>query len=141
MKHLKLISSVFLLILIGSCQNNTKKILVLFDNVETLEIDSKVISRGLVIGEVKKMNLYQDKVLVELAIQNDVHIPQGSSFSIVQNGLIDNGIVEVKFNSKTKNFMSSNDTIAGTSKIGIYKLNDFIDAVKKVSKKDSVSRQ
>jgi ABC-type transporter Mla subunit MlaD len=124
MKKVVIILCVFFLL---SCNNNTKKIYVIFDNVETLEPNSKVTCKGIEIGKIDKIDLYGDKVLVELTMKDKYKITKESKFLINQSSLLGSGNIEVIVNIKNVELIRNNDTLIGANtKNDIHKLIELL---------------
>ena len=102
------------LIILQSC--NSKKsyeLNVTFPNVEGLTTKSNVQSNGLEIGYVKKMKLINDGVLVTVAIEDSVKIPENSTFLLKEPGLMGDKCIDVVLNKTSKVNYKENDTIKG----------------------------
>lgn len=103
----------FVLLTLASCSDDGYKLYVLFDNVEGLAEDSKVTSSGYTIGRIENMRLHKSGVVAELRFDNDVQIPQGSSFSIITPGLISPPQIDVELDYDKKVYYKSGDTLIG----------------------------
>ncbi len=110
MKHITILFFAFLLL---SCNNNSNKIYVLFDNVETLDEKSNVTCKGIEVGKISNIDLLGNQVLVELSINNKYPIPKESIFSIKQDGLLGNGHIDIEINLKNNQNIKCNDTLKG----------------------------
>lgn len=121
---------VFLLVfqIIISCQNGSTSLNLVFENVEGLEIGSKVKCNGVNVGEVSRLKLLQTgEVVVTIEVDSDVKIPTNSLFFIDDSGLIGYKTVKVKL-SDSPNFYIANDTIVGKS-IARPQKNEFLNTI------------
>ena len=127
----------FIIFFLVCCSKESKNRLnILFDNAEGLKIGSIVKLRGVKIGEVTKMTLLGDSVLVSVDLSNDKKIPINSKFSIV-NSII--GVCTIIIEpSDEKKIMNHTDTASGSySEKGI--LDTFLsDSANKKNVKDFI---
>ncbi len=69
--------------LASACSNsNKRKLTVIFDRVDHLEVGSKVYMKGLPIGRVISLVLAEKGVLARIKLEKDVQVPKGSKFSV-----------------------------------------------------------
>ena len=78
-----------------SLQSNEQLIKIRFNNVAGLEIGDKVTVNGLRKGYVKDMHVEPNYVLVEVSIDNDVHLKKDATFAISMLDLMGGKKVEV----------------------------------------------
>ncbi len=84
--------------------SNKRFLYAVYDRVDGLEKDNKVLVNGLNIGKVNRLSFIPEtsKIIVELYIQNEVDIPDNSVAIIYGADLLGTKAIEVKFgNSKT----------------------------------------
>ena len=125
-------------ILFASCDNNENKVFVLFEEVNTLDLNSKVFCKGIEVGKVDDMILFNDKVLVELSIYKKYKIQHDSKVYIAQNGLIDIGHIEIESTSKSNVFLKPNDTVVGFGKDDNNYSRKILDLIKNNVNTDSI---
>lgn len=98
--------------LASACSNsNNRRLTVIFDRVDHLEIGSKVYMKGLLIGEVIVLDLADKGVLAKIKIEKDVNIPKGSTF-LIDPSLFGNASIIVE-PSGQQIYLTSNDTSLG----------------------------
>lgn len=145
---MKRFSILFILTLLTlSCSSDKYRLYVVFDNVEGLSEDSKVTSSGLTIGSIEDLKLHENGVLAELEFDNDVRIPEGSLFRIIEPGLISSPVIDVELASNEKNNYKSGDTLNGKLRghpffeakplpdtLRVEKLHQLIDTLAKLKK-------
>ncbi|UMY66251.1 MlaD family protein [Flavobacterium sp. HJ-32-4] len=100
--------------LLDSCsqRQETYRMYVKFNNVEGLNIESIVESRGVTIGKVRKMDLCQNGVIVEVEIDKKVKIPVDSKFCVKDRGVLTRSI-EVTMVGKKRKILTEKDTVDG----------------------------
>jgi ABC-type transporter Mla subunit MlaD len=131
MKHKTILFFAFILL---NCSNNSNKIYVLFDNIETLDENSNVTCNGIKVGKISNIDLFGNQVIVELSINNKYPIPKESIFLIKQDGLLGNGHIDIEINLKNNQKIKCNDTLKG--------INNNIsssDKLIRILKKDSIN--
>jgi len=92
---------------------NEFKVYVLFDRVDGLVKDCNVQTKGIQIGKVTNLDIYKNKVIVELTIDPIRKIPKNSEFRQVSIDILGNKSVEVNY-SNNKNLIKNLDTIIGS---------------------------
>lgn len=100
---------IFLSFLLFVACNNTYHINLKTEDAMSLKMDSKVKHSGIVIGNVSKMQIYGNSVLVQLAINKKYKIPKHSSFYL-STDLLGNGSINVTYNESQSSYMSKTDT-------------------------------
>ena len=95
-----------------SLQSNEQLIKIRFNNVAGLEIGDKVTVNGLRKGYVKDMHVEPNYVLVEVSIDNDVHLKKDATFAISMLDLMGGKKVEV-FPGETTESYDINKTAEG----------------------------
>lgn len=74
---------IILIMLVSACTNQYKrKVTIVFDRVDNLEIGSKAYMKGFPVGEVTSLDLASKGVLVDVRLIRDIQIPVNSKFSI-----------------------------------------------------------
>jgi hypothetical protein len=103
--------SIILLMLLLSCKKKNDKYTVIVNNVEGLEEGSLVTYKGLPVGKVVSMNIFDDSILVDFEVAKDFKIPSGSKFIVTNNIL---GHITLAIDpGRNKSFISMNDTLRG----------------------------
>ena len=110
MKRLLLIF--FTTSIIFACNSHTTDFSILFDNVEGLKEGDKVVVKGKEIGEITKMKLYKNKVLVDVAIEEDNNIPLSSKFISETKDLLGGRVISVELGA-TGELLQDKDTVNG----------------------------
>lgn len=100
---------IFLSFLFFAACNNTYHINLKTEDAMSLKMDSKVKHSGVVIGNVSKLEIYGNSVLVQLAISKKYKIPKHSSFYL-STDLLGNGSINVTYNESQASYMNKTDT-------------------------------
>ena len=108
----KLFSILFLTVILTSCSKQKNKLSIIFDRVNGLKLGSTVQKKGVAIGEVSKIDLLGNEVIVDIELKDKIQIPVGSQFYI-SNTLIGDATINVDF-SINSNYLASKDTAKGT---------------------------
>jgi len=74
--------TIFICLLLASCSSRKPGIVILCDNVEGLQIDSRVFYKGVDIGRVIRFNFYKQFVAVDVRFNKSIQLPANSSFYI-----------------------------------------------------------
>ena len=123
--------------------DNTYVIKAKLPNVEGLEKNAKVKSRGLQIGYIEDLQLNLDNVVLILKINNGVKIPVDSLLTIEQESLLGVKYLNIKFSSKDyfvkenevlenyKQYASLDETTTNISNVA-KTLDDFISRLDKL---------
>ncbi len=93
------------------CFSKQNKYTISFDRVDGLEEGSNVLNRGLTIGKVTHFDLFGNRVLVDIVLNNKTSIPEQSIFWVKEN-LLGSSYIDIEYSDKMK-FLSSKDTILG----------------------------
>ncbi|MFT3980805.1 MAG: MlaD family protein [Ferruginibacter sp.] len=104
----------FIIVLLQSltgCFRKKDRLFIVFDRVDGLVEGSAVFNRGLTIGTVQKMDLWKNKVLVEIELDNNVKIPAQSGVTIKQS-VLNPSIIDIEYYDTTA-FLSNKDTLTG----------------------------
>jgi phospholipid/cholesterol/gamma-HCH transport system substrate-binding protein len=96
-----------------SCSNNNRNLYLLFDNVDGLDTESELTVKGLKIGKVKKMEVFNNKILVSIELEKDIQIPKDSKFVIQTENYLGEKELTVDYNYNSKINYSFKDTIMG----------------------------
>ena len=83
----------------------------MFDNVEGLEKGSKIYFKGVEIGNVSNIDLYQDKVSVGILYNDKANIPFGSKFTI-KNSLTSSASIYID-PTNSNEYLTQKDTVVG----------------------------
>ena len=97
--------------LIFSCGHQKNRLTILFDRVDNTEVGSPVKVKGVTIGEVTRLKLVDEGVLVSIRFNKKRNIPKDSKFSI-ETPLIGLGTVIIEPGTQ-KEFLTSRDTVVG----------------------------
>lgn len=100
----------FIVILTGCAESKTR-LTVLFDRVDGLTVGSDVQNKGIKIGEVIKLELFEKLVLANLELNPEIRIPVDSKFTVV-HGILTVTSIDVEFSDKT-NYLTIKDTLRG----------------------------
>lgn len=110
MKRLLLIF--FTSLMIFACSSHTTDFSIIFENVEGLKEGDKVVVKGKEIGEITRMKLYKNKVLVDVAIEKDNKIPLSSKFVSETKDLLGGRMISVEL-GETGELLQDKDTVNG----------------------------
>nr|WP_322626513.1 MlaD family protein [uncultured Flavobacterium sp.] len=114
---IKIILVFLITFLVSSC--NFKKnyeVNVLYRNVQGLNENSKVYTKGVLVGNIEEFKLYDQGVLVKLKISNKYKFTTKSTFEIKDNSILGPKIIDVNYISSTT-LIHNNDTIIGIDEI------------------------
>jgi ABC-type transporter Mla subunit MlaD len=75
---MRLITITILTLALLSCHQESNKLTILFDNVEGLETGGEVYYKGIKVGEVTHLDLFENKVVVDIKLKDSIRIPVGS---------------------------------------------------------------
>lgn len=98
-------------IIFGGCFSKQNKYTVSFDRVDGLQEGSNVLNKGFTIGKVTHIDLYGNRVLVNIKLNTNRLIPVQSKFLIWEN-LLGSSYIEIEYSNQT-NFIASKDTVFG----------------------------
>jgi ABC-type transporter Mla subunit MlaD len=134
----RLITITILILVFFSCRYDYNKLTILFDNVEGLEKGADVYYRGIKIGEVTHLDLFQDKVVADIKLKDSIRIPVSSRF-IINPSVIGSAHITIEPSAQTS-FFSSKDTVVGEySKKQL--LDDFVsDTIKRRKVQESFEK-
>ena len=99
-------------VMIFACNFHTTDFSILFDNVEGLKEGDKVVVKGKEVGEITKMSLYKNKVLVDVAVEKSFKIPLSSKFISETKDLLGGRMISVEL-GETGELLQDKDTING----------------------------
>ena len=94
-----------------SCRRDANKLTILFDNVEGLENGGQVYYRGIKVGEVTHLELFRDKVVADIKLQDSIRIPVDSKF-IINPSVLGPAHITIEPSVQAA-FLSSKDTLTG----------------------------
>ena len=100
-----------LILALFSCRRYNNKLIILFDNVEGLENGSDVYYKGIKVGQVTHLDLFQDKVVADIKLKDSIRIPVDSRF-IINPSFIGSAHITIEPSAQTA-FLSSKDTVNG----------------------------
>jgi ABC-type transporter Mla subunit MlaD len=104
------IITILTLALLG-CHRKSNKLTVLFDNVEGLATGGEVYYKGIKVGEVTHLALFNDKVVADIKLTDSIRIPVGSKF-IINPSVIGSAHITIDPSPQIL-FLSSKDTVTG----------------------------
>jgi ABC-type transporter Mla subunit MlaD len=93
------------------CHRDKNKMTILFDNVEGLEEKANVYYRGIIVGKVTSLELFEDKVAVDITLKDSIAIPVDSRF-IINPSVIGSAHITIEPSTQST-FLSQNDTVTG----------------------------
>ena len=107
-----------------SC-NKSNRIILVCEKTNELYVGSTVYHGGLTIGQVTKIETFGAKKLIQLSLMNNqIKIPQRSSFTIIPSPLGGNANISVTY-SNSSNFINSKDTVTANYK-EMKRLEDYV---------------
>jgi len=101
--------------------SRTYKYYVIYDNIDGLTASNPVLLNGLNVGRVQGIKLLQDrqnKLLVTLDIQKGIALPQGTSATLADGGLLGGKVIHIVMGTSAS-VLADNDTLIGTKEAGI----------------------
>jgi ABC-type transporter Mla subunit MlaD len=112
MLNLKKLIVPVIFFLLFSCSNDSYSIYVFYTNVEGFDMSSEVLYKGLKVGNVEKMTIHNDGILVKLNIKNEYVFSKESTWEIKTNSLIGPKIIDIRDSDGVEK-LTNNDTIIG----------------------------
>lgn len=113
--------------------SNKRYLYAVYDRVDGLEKDNKVLINGLNIGKVSRLAFIPEssKIIVELYIQNEVDIPDNSVANIYGADLLGTKAIEIKFGNST-NYVQNYDTLTSAIEQSLMdQVNDQVEPLKR----------
>ena len=101
-----------------------KKYFVVYNNIDGLTSSNPVMLNGLVVGQVRKIKIEQEKnnrLLVTLDIRKDLILRQGTQAILADGGLLGDKVIRLQI-SPTGNELQDGDTLMGNQEAGIQAL-------------------
>ncbi|GHB55387.1 MlaD family protein [Persicitalea jodogahamensis] len=101
-----------------------KKYFVIYNNIDGLTSSNPIMLNGLVVGQVRKIVIEQDKnnrLLVTLDIRKDLVFRKGTQAILADGGLLGDKVIRLKI-SPTGNELQPGDTLIGNQEAGIQAL-------------------
>lgn len=93
--------------------SKTLDVYAYYENINGLETGSKVIYKGLQIGQVEEIELEQGKIKTTFALQTDMDIPKNSEMKIVSTDIMGSMAVELIL-GKSSESIEDGDVLKGT---------------------------
>lgn len=94
-----------------SCTGGNQKLYLILDYANGLKVGSSVMSRGVVIGRVRDINLQNSNVVIAIQIKKEYRLPKESKFELAIDNALDGVMcIDVTF-SNSKDFYSNADSI------------------------------
>jgi ABC-type transporter Mla subunit MlaD len=106
-----IISSVLTISLFACSQDDKSKITVLFDRVDKVEKGGDVFLKGISVGEVTRLELFGDSILVDIKLAEKIKIPVDSKF-IIYPTILGSSYISIERSDKTV-FLTNKDTARG----------------------------
>jgi ABC-type transporter Mla subunit MlaD len=107
----KILFGLLLTMTFVGCFSEQNKYTISFDRVDGLQEGSSVLNRGLTIGKVTHIDLFGNRILVDIELNTKTKIPEQSTF-LVRENLLGSSYIDIEYSDKM-NFLSSKDTILG----------------------------
>jgi ABC-type transporter Mla subunit MlaD len=102
----------FILAFFTACHRQKKTDLnILFDRVDNIAVGSEVRMHGFTIGEVNRLKMMGNGILVSISFKEKTDIPAGSKFSIY-SPLIGSSVIDIKPSTQSI-FLTKRDTATG----------------------------
>lgn len=112
--------------LVVACRQRGVILYVMVNRVDGLYKSSPVMYKGVKVGEVRRMKLLDDSVLVAIRLSQDLNIPQGSRFEIV-NPLLGECSIDIEPSEQVV-FLRPGDTARGSFEPGRLLENEWADS-------------
>lgn len=106
------LAPLFIALLTTACFHKKEQLTILFDRVDGLTEKSPVINKGITIGQIKRLDLFENNVAVDISLNDNIKIPVQSTFT-VKNSLIGGSYVSIEY-ANTNKFLTARDTAYGT---------------------------
>jgi ABC-type transporter Mla subunit MlaD len=101
------------IILIISCRKDNYKLYIVFDNAYGLSSKTEVITKGIKIGSVDRVDLFKNKVLATVTIDKTIQIPITSTFMLQSVDIFGQKAIFITLDSTiSKNYVDK-DTVCG----------------------------
>ena len=107
----KLFFGLLLTITFAGCFSKQNKYIISFDRVDGLQEGSSVLNKGLTIGKVTHIDLFGNRVLVDIKLNDNTKVPEQSIFLIKEN-LLGSSYIDIEYSDRI-NFLTSKDTALG----------------------------
>jgi ABC-type transporter Mla subunit MlaD len=107
----KILFGLLLTMTFVGCFSNKDKYTISFDRVDGLQVGSTVLNRGLNIGKVTHIDLFGNRILVDIELNDRTKIPEQSIF-LVRENLLGSSYVDIEYSDRIK-LLNSKDTILG----------------------------
>jgi len=111
MRTQNLLAIILLTTTFPACLHNKSKLTILFDRVDGLEVGAKFYQKGIPVGEVTGLDLFDRGVIADINLKDKTQIPIDSKF-IVNTSVLGTTSITVEPSDK-KLYMTSKDTIVG----------------------------
>jgi phospholipid/cholesterol/gamma-HCH transport system substrate-binding protein len=113
--------------------SNKRFLYAVYDRVDGLEKDNKVLINGLNIGKVNRLDFIQgtSSILVELYIQNDVEIPKNSIALIKGTDLLGTKAIEIIFGDSPENAKNYDTIPAQLEQSLMSQVNEQVEPLKR----------
>ena len=136
----KLTSILFLLTVftLTGCFRKNDKIIISFDRVDGLVKGSSVYNKGITIGEVTHLELFGNRVLVDIKLKDNIKIPEQSTFVIKEN-LLGSSYVDIEY-SNSNSYLKSSDTTFGKYQKQVIMDNIISDTAKRKNIEKSLEK-
>lgn len=101
--------------------SSTTKYKVIYDSIDGLTPSNPVRLNGLIVGQVKKIDILQDqgnKLLVTLELRKELLVTQGSRAVLADDGLLGGKVIQLTIKSGTA-ALNDGDMLVGTKESGL----------------------
>lgn len=87
---------------------------IVFETDSPIEIGSAVLDQGLQIGIVEEVTLEDTKTTVQITIDAEIRIPEGSTFTLVDMGIFGGKSIDISFAKEAKEVLQPHATVGGS---------------------------
>ena len=133
-----ILTTLLIALSIAACFHKKEQISVLFDRVDGLTDESLVINKGIAIGKIKSMHLYDNRVIVDITLNDNIKIPVHSTFT-VNNSLLGGSCISIEY-SNANNFLTAGDTVNGIYQKQVLMDNIMSDSTKRKNVEKSLEK-
>ncbi|PID94920.1 MAG: hypothetical protein CSA89_00185 [Bacteroidales bacterium] len=121
-----------------------KKYYAVFDDIDGLVVSNSVCIKGYKVGQIRHIRYdfaKENPFLVELAINKDIKLPQGSVFVLTDDGLVGGKMINIKL-TQSGLYYKDGDTITSDKEAGFMaKINNFVPSMEHIlNNVDSMTR-
>jgi len=117
-KFIVILLSTLIIIFLGylyvtkkSIFDNSIKLYAFAEDPTDISTESLVLINGLKIGKVNRLEILDEKILLELSIKNEIRIKRNSKIFSVTGGLISNRNIDIHLSKEKSDYYKNGDTI------------------------------